>query len=101
MYLAPNPGCATAVLARIPLAFTRYNIKNRVFRRLQQAAHRPRKAAPKWLTEEQKPDFQSVYEETERWTTQTDVRHDVDHIVPHNGVCPLIGVPNVCGLRVL
>ena len=79
---------------------TRYNTKNRAFRRLQQAARRASKAAPKWLTEEQRAQMQSIYDEAEKRSALTDVRHDVDHIVPLNGVCPFTGVPNVCGLHV-
>ena len=79
---------------------TRYNTKNRALKRYKQAAKRAGKAMPKWLTDEQKAEMLAVYEEAERWEEETGVRHDVDHIVPLNGVCPYTGARNICGLHV-
>jgi len=79
---------------------TRYNEKNRVPKRHKQAMRRAGKAAPDWLSEDQKAENQAVYEEADQWEKQTGVKHDVDHKEPLVGVCPYTGRHILCGLHV-
>jgi hypothetical protein len=44
-----------------------------------------RQATPKWLTEAQKIQIRSFYEEAERLKSETGVDYEVDHIVPLRG----------------
>ncbi len=54
---------------------------------------RVRKAAPKWMTKEQKQQIQKLYLAARRITKETGVKYVVDHIVPLNSEV-------VCGLHV-
>lgn len=48
-------------------------------------------ATPDWLTDLQRKEIESVYQEARRSTEETGVRHEVDHVVPvkSNLVCGL------------
>jgi hypothetical protein len=50
-------------------------------------------ATPRWLNEKQLSDIQNIYKEASIKTAQTNIKHEVDHIVPLQG-------KNVCGLHV-
>lgn len=66
-----------------------YKINALVRKREQQKRH----AAPKWLDEKHLEQIQDLYLEAFILTQETEVRHEVDHIVPLQG-------KNVCGLHV-
>lgn len=54
---------------------------------------RKREATPNWLTEEHLQQILKFYEESNRLSESTGIKHHVDHIVPLRG-------KNVCGLHV-
>lgn len=54
---------------------------------------RVRQATPTWLTQAQRNEILSVYEERDKVTNETGVKHHVDHEVPLKG-------RDVCGLHV-
>ena len=50
-------------------------------------------ASPKWLAEIQVAEIRAIYEKASKLTELTNIRHEVDHIVPLQG-------KEVCGLHV-
>jgi predicted acyl esterase len=51
-------------------------------------------ATPRWLTEEHKKQIEAIYNEAARLTRETGIPHEVDHIMPLQGVeCRGLHVP--------
>jgi len=73
----------------------KWRAENPEVKAAQCAARRAGKAkrTPAWLSEKQRTDIACAYKTARRITDETMVEHQVDHIVPLNGV-------KVCGLHV-
>lgn len=81
---------------------TRYNETHRAFGRCRQAERRAGMlgAVPKYQCEVERQRILAIYEQAEALANLTGIFHEVDHIVPLEGECPITGERNVSGLHV-